>query len=175
MNTSNNLKASRTAALLFALSLSLPALSVAAIPSQPIVNALSDAGIHIVQPRVVDVDGIVILKGKVRDHETALRATAIVRSLGHARVANLLQVAPLPTDAQVQRDVERALLSSRALEGCKFNVRTENGVVTLEGRVREELQRDVASDLVRDVDGVRQVVNHLQERSWREVAALETR
>lgn len=51
-------------------------------------------------------------------------------------------------------------LENADVQGLHFYV--QNGVVTLYGTVRHDLDRELLTDLVRDIPGVRQVRPHLQ-------------
>jgi osmotically-inducible protein OsmY len=50
----------------------------------------------------------------------------------------------------------------RGLDGSQIAVDSENGVVHLTGKVYSELQKDMAVNLVKTVDGVRSVQASLQ-------------
>ena len=111
--------------------------------------------------RAVQVRGIVLLRGETDDPAAAQSASAMAQSLGYARVANLIRVVDKPDDQQIERMAERQL-ATRTLDGCSFHVDSNNGVVTLDGKVRYELQRDLAMALVRNINGVREVRSSLQ-------------
>jgi osmotically-inducible protein OsmY len=107
--------------------------------------------------RAVEVGGIVVLRGRVSDKAAAEQASAIAQSLGYARVANLIQVADVPDDERITRMAERQLGVNRGLDGTQIAVVSNNGVVMLTGKVVNELQKDMAVRLVRNIDGVRSV------------------
>lgn len=115
------------------------------------------AGVAVDGLRVVEVGGIVVLRGRTTDAGTAQQAATIAQSLGYARVANLIQVADAPDDARITRDAERQLAVHRGLDGTQIAVDSTNGVVRLRGKVSSELQKDMAVTLVRNIDGVRAV------------------
>jgi len=77
-------------------------------------------------------------------------------------VANLIQVADVPDDAQIMRTAERRLAVHRGLDGTQIVVDSTNGVVRLSGKVSSEVQKDVAVNLVRKIEGVRAVQMALQ-------------
>jgi len=56
-----------------------------------------------------------------------------------------------------------ALTNHRALDGCRFNVSSSQGVVHVGGHVRHELQKDVALQVVRSVRGVLSVEMELDK------------
>lgn len=103
------------------------------------------------------VDGILILRGRVADRATVARIGEIARQEGFGRVANLLQLTSRPDDNAIERDAERRLSQSRALEGCRFNLDAENGVLTVSAEVERELQKDAVREILRSVEGVREV------------------
>jgi len=103
------------------------------------------------------VDGILILRGRVADQATVAKVAEAARQEGFGRVANLLQLVKLPDDNAIERDAERRLAGSRALEGCRFNLDAKNGVLTVNGEVERELQKDAARQILRNVEGVREV------------------
>lgn len=119
------------------------------------------AGIDISRLEVTEVGGIVVIRGRAVDRAAAETAGAYARSLGYARVANLVQVIEPPDDAKIQRVAERELTIHRSLDGCRFHVETAKGVVTVGGIVRHELQKDVALALLRNIDGVQGVRSSL--------------
>ena len=105
----------------------------------------------------VEIGGIVVLRGRTTDPSLAARAGMLAKNLGYARVANLIQVVTPPDDAAIERTAERQLGFRRALDGCQFHVDSNGGDVTIAGKVNHELQKDVAVNLLRQIDGVRSV------------------
>ena len=88
----------------------------------------------------------------------------MLQSFGYSRVANLIEVITAPDDAAIARLAERRLSMAAALDGCKLRVDSKKGVVTLAGRIHSDLQRQLAVDLIRDMDGVSAVKDNLQTR-----------
>jgi osmotically-inducible protein OsmY len=157
----NNLK-TRAAAVVIAFSLSaIPAFAVQ--PSaHDVTSQLVTAGVTVDGLRAVEVGGIVVLRGRTADRAAAEQASTTAQSLGYARVANLIQVFQAPDDARIERAVERTLSVHRGLDGSQIAVDSTNGIVRLTGKVYSELQKDMAVNLVRTVDGVRSVQASLQ-------------
>jgi osmotically-inducible protein OsmY len=130
-------------------------------PSGPQPNDLTPAfrtavlGVDRLQ--VFEIGGVVVIRGRVAEQSQSEAATQYAKSLGYTRVANLIQLSIVPDDAALERAAERELTIHRSLDGCKFRVNAENGVVSIAGSVRHELQKDVALQLVRNIDGVRAV------------------
>lgn len=126
-------------------------------------QALLDAGLYVDKIKIVPVEGIVIVRGRVPDQESFLRAKDVFQRLSSLRVANLLKVSPVPDDQQIELAAERALHITRTLEGSRLRVHSRDGVVTIVGKVRHELQRDAAVNIVRGVEGVREVQNTIEK------------
>jgi len=107
--------------------------------------------------QVYEVGGIVIIRGRTDDSEKAAEASRIASHLGYTRVANLIQLTSAPDDAVIQRLAERALSRHRSLDGCMLQVDSRHGVVRVAGTVHSELQKQVAVELLKNIDGVRSV------------------
>lgn len=135
------------------------------IPSVDITPQLQRSGLDIDNLRGIEVGGIVILRGRALDADSAARAGAYVSQLGYTRIANLIQIAQPPDDGAIRRDVERKLSLQRSLEGSDIRVVSQKGVVTIAGKVSSELQRDVAVDIARNVNGVRAVKTDLSQQN----------
>jgi osmotically-inducible protein OsmY len=118
---------------------------------------LLGAGLDIDGLQATDVGGIVILRGRTIDAQAAQRAGILAQQLGYNRIANLIQVVEPPDDAKIARLAERKLAMLRSLDGCSLRVDSRRGIVTLAGKVSSELQKDVAVNSVRNIDGVRGV------------------
>jgi len=158
-------KSSLLGAAILAALMCFPTPSKAAdVPSVDITPQLQRAGLDIDNLRGIDVGGIVILRGRAIDADAAVRAGAYVSQLGYARVANLIQVVPPPDDGAIRRNVERKLSLQRSLEGSDIRVQSQKGVVTIAGKC-SELQRDVAVDIARNIDGVRAVKTDLSQQN----------
>jgi osmotically-inducible protein OsmY len=115
------------------------------------------AGLDVNELQAIEVGGIVVLRGVTADRSAAEKAGVVARSLGYARVANLIQIADVPDDARIKRTAERELAEQRGLDGTEIAVDSTNGVVRLWGKVSNELQKDMALSLVRNINGVRSV------------------
>lgn len=124
---------------------------------------LQSAGLAIDGLQAMEVGGIVILRGKAVDAESAQRAGVLAQQLGYKRVANLIQVVETPDDALIERVAERKLAMQRSLDGCRLRVDSRRGVLTINGTVISELQKDVALNAVRNIDGVRAVRSNFSD------------
>jgi osmotically-inducible protein OsmY len=122
----------------------------------------TSAGITVEKLQVFEIGGIVVIRGRATDKAQAEAAGLHAQSLGYARVANLIQVVEPPDDEAIERRAERELTIHRSLDGCKFNVDSEQGILRIGGQVRHELQKDVAMQVLRNIDGVREVQTNLQ-------------
>ena len=120
------------------------------------------AGVEVPDLRAVEVGGIIVLRGNAASPVEAERAGQIARDLGYTRVANLVRVIEPADDASIQRLAERELSRHRGLDGSSIRVKSVRGIVSLAGRVSQELQKDMAITLVRNIDGVRGVTSSLQ-------------
>jgi osmotically-inducible protein OsmY len=139
-----------------------PAARAATVDSVDLTPQFRAAGLNVDALRAVEVGGIVVLRGRTSDRAVAEQAGTLARSFGYQRVANLIQVIEPPDDEAIQRIAERQLGLRRSLDGCKFLVGSNGGVVSLGGQVQYELQKDVAISVVRQIDGVREVKSNFQ-------------
>jgi osmotically-inducible protein OsmY len=113
--------------------------------------------------------GIVSLSGRVRNFVERYRAErAVLRVRGVRGVANDLdvQVAPRPgrTDAQIAAAAATALGLSITIPKDQVKVVVRDGTLTLDGTVEWEYQRKAAARWVRDLEGVKQVINRVTLR-----------
>ena len=146
-----------TAAAIVAILIAIHPAAHAAVPeTTDLTNQFSSAGAAIDRLQVVEIAGIVIIRGRATDRAQAEAVGQEATTLGYTRVANLIQIVK-HDDVQIARAAERELSVHRSLDGCKFRVRSDNGVVHVAGSVQHELQKDVAAQVLRTVDGVRSV------------------
>src|SRR3954447_4868395 len=125
-------------------------LAKATIPDAAIVKAVQDANLRIDGLSATNVGGIVVLKGTA-DAASAQQAAAVVKQLGFARVANLIVTKVAADDETIRREAERQLTLTRALDGCTLHVSCVNGVLRVDGTAYNELQVDVARNVLRNV------------------------
>lgn len=133
-----------------------PAAAAATPPTTDLTAQFRNAGAAVDRLQVSEIAGIVILRGRAADKEQAEVLSRHAASLGYTRVANLIQITP-DNDDQITRAAERELTIHRSLDGCRFTVSADKGVVRVAGSVRHELQKDVAVQLLRSIDGVKSV------------------
>jgi len=123
-----------------------------------------------VKGRQVTVDtrqGVVHLRGKLDSQEAKTAAGEIAKGIeGVKSVKNDLQVVPPAqrkavevNDKDITRQVEQRLTKNPQTK--KVEVRTDAGVVTLTGEVPSITASAKASEMAREVPGVRAVKNQL--------------
>lgn len=138
-----------------------PPARAASAPATDLTQQFVNAGVHVSNLKAVEVGGIVVLRGDTDDAANAALAATTAQTLGYSRVANLIRVVDAPDDAKIERAAERQL-ATRVLDGCTFHVDSEKGVLTVDGKVQYELQKDLAMNILRSIDGVREVRASLQ-------------
>jgi len=77
--------------------------------------------------------------------------------------SNLDTAAPVEfvKDSVLTTKVKTALLQQKGLEGLSIHVNTYKGVVQLSGFVDTDVEKELAGQIARSVDGVQEVVNNL--------------
>jgi osmotically-inducible protein OsmY len=152
------MKRQTTQAAVLAIAITLIATSAFAATPQTtdLTNSFRGAGAAVNALQVYEISGIVIIRGRTTDKAQAEILSNYARNLGYQRVANLVQTVT-DDDASIVRKAEVELSIHRALDGCRFSVQSEHGVVRIAGQVQHELQKDVALAVVRNMDGVRRV------------------
>ncbi|HLH25823.1 MAG TPA: BON domain-containing protein [Chloroflexota bacterium] len=139
-----------------------------------------------VEPRHIGVEverGVVTLTGTVTCCARATAADAATRRVPGVRdVLNRLQVAlpdyQIRSDGEIRRAVDTVLDWDAEVPRESVQARVVSGIVTLEGEVEHEYQREVAERAVRHLRCVRGVVNRIAVKTplprgiRRDVAAL---
>jgi len=64
-------------------------------------------------------------------------------------------------DSVLTAKVKTALIQQQGLQGFEINVTTHNGIVQLSGFVDTDVQKELAGQIARNVDGVVQLVNNI--------------
>jgi len=146
----------------FAVVLLVPAAWAVQPDSKDVTSMFANSGVVVAGLRAVDVGGILVLRGRTADPAQAAAANAYAKSLGYARIANLVQISEPVDDAAIARRVERQLALARGLDGCNIKIDSQDGAVRISGTVQHELQKDFALEVVRNVDGVKSVQSDLQ-------------
>lgn len=144
-------------AILFALLIAFSPIASAASPEALDLTAkFRAAGASLERLQVYEIAGIVLIRGRAEQKSQAEELSRIAQSLGYARVANLVQIVEHKDD-EIARRAEVELSVNRSLDGCRFHVTSEKGNVRVAGMVRHELQKDVAAQVLRNVNGIRSV------------------
>jgi osmotically-inducible protein OsmY len=120
-----------------------------------IVAALHRANVPLEGLTVHNVDGIVLLSGNA-DAAAAGKAVAGINHLGFTRVANLVKTDSFD-DEGIRRAAERQLAQTRSLDGCMLKVSCLRGVIRVSGTVQNELQQDVARNVLHGIEGAHEV------------------
>jgi osmotically-inducible protein OsmY len=112
-------------------------------------------------------DGIVTLTGNVDLYRQKLNAASKIRKTENVQgVRNLIVVSGKNVaDADLTAQLDRKLYYDRLGYGNQFNYVTasvENGVATLNGETRTDVDRDSALALVNNAAGVKDVVNNIK-------------
>ena len=146
-----------TAAAVLALLIAITPVATAASPEAvDLTNKFRAAGATIDRLQVYEIAGVVLIRGRVNEKSQAEAVGRIAQTLGYTRVANLVQVTE-HRDAEIARRAEVELSVNRSLDGCKFQVTSDQGRVRVAGLVKHELQKDVAAQVLKNVDGIQSV------------------
>jgi osmotically-inducible protein OsmY len=115
-------------------------------------------GVVIDKLEVYQISDILLIRGKTGDRSKAEEAGRIATTLGYRRVANLIVVVDdASADAAIVYAGQRRLELEPALEGCRFHVDSNRGVIRLTGRVRRDVQGDLAVEILSKIDGVKEI------------------
>jgi len=110
-------------------------------------------------------DGVVTLTGFVHSYAEKYAAEKAAQGVyGVQALADDIEVKPgsARTDPEIARDAVHAMKINVTVPGEKIKTLVNEGFVTLEGTVDWDFQRRAAESCVRNVAGVRGVVNHLK-------------
>jgi hyperosmotically inducible protein len=114
-------------------------------------------------------EGRVMLTGAVNKAEEKRRAEEIARQTkGTREVFNDIQltdeggVKATATDLTIETKLHVKLLAAKGVSSVNFRLRAVNGVVYLLGLAQSHEELDKILGIVRETDGVRQVVSHMQ-------------
>jgi osmotically-inducible protein OsmY len=111
-------------------------------------------------------DSVVNLTGAVSEWSHRSLAEETVAGLpGVKRVDNKLEVKggqpPETSDVWIHMKVKTTLMFHRNVSGLKTDVEVKHGVVTLHGQASSEAQKELTSEYVKDIDGVKSVKNDM--------------
>ncbi|NPU83842.1 MAG: BON domain-containing protein [Syntrophaceae bacterium] len=116
--------------------------------------------------KVKSMDGIVALTGTVSEESHKSLAQETIAGLpGVKSVDNRLEVkGAAPTansDAWIRDKVKATLLFHRSVIGSKTEINVKDGIVTLGGEATSQAQKDLTTEYVKDVEGVKDVSNEM--------------
>jgi osmotically-inducible protein OsmY len=157
-------------AALAALTIASWACDNASDPSQRVAAALEHERIEGVDLEWEAEEGFLVLEGKVDSESVRSQAGLIAAQAAgrSATVVNALSIDGMDEDAVEDRDAEiqdqltTLVEQDPQLREREIAVEVQNGVVTLKGDVQSNQERTKVEQLVRQLDGVRQVANGLQ-------------
>lgn len=123
-------------------------------------------------------NGIVTLSGTVDNYAQKTEAEKAAKKVtGVKAIAEDLQIGVSPTykktDAEIAESVMNALKWHAAVPEEKIKVKVENGVVTMEGDVEWDYQRNSAKKAVNNLLGVRNVLNFINVKT--KITAFDVR
>lgn len=116
--------------------------------------------------RIESQDGVVTLAGSVSEEAHKSLAQETVKALpGVREVENKLEIkgedAAENPDLWLMTKVKTTLLFHRSVSGLKTKVDVKDGIVTLRGNADSEAQKDLVSEYVKDIEGVKEVKNEM--------------
>lgn len=136
-------------------------------------RSLDQAGLgHDVKVEVDNDKGVVTLNGKVRSQDLKDKAAQVAQAAAPGTiVANQLSVEPVQQEGaarKIESNVDdaiehdyKAALTANHLDDAGIRYKVKNGVLTLEGNVKNAELRQQAESLGASVPNVAQVVNKL--------------
>lgn len=127
---------------------------------------------------VAAADGIVTLTGFVHSYAEKYAAEKTAQSVyGVQALVNDIEVKPgsARTDPEIARDAMHAMQIDVTVPDDKIKTLVNEGFVTLEGIVDWDFQRRSAESCVRNVAGVRGVINHLKIKPGVSAGQVSTR
>lgn len=125
----------------------------------PFLNA-SQIGVA-VKNGVVTLSGTVDMYSKKTAAENAAKRVSGVKAVAED-IEVKLPGSSLRTDAEIAEAVLNALKWHSAIREDKLKIKVEDGLVTLEGEVDWEYQRNSASIVAEDLTGVRGIINNIK-------------
>ena len=116
--------------------------------------------------KIQSINGVVTLTGTVSEESHKSLAQETVASLPRVKsVENKLEVKgerPAEnSDAWLITKVKTTLLFHRSVSGFKTEVNVKDGIVTLQGEVTSQAQKDLTTEYAKDVEGVKDVNNEM--------------
>ena len=107
-------------------------------------------------------DGSISLEGEVPwDFQRQLAKKAVREVPGVKRVLNMIKVEPKAAPMDLKAQIEEALKRSAEVHAKDIVVESDNGVVTLRGKVRSWAEKDEAAKAAWRAPGIREVRNYI--------------
>ena len=131
--------------------------------AQDAINALNRALPTVSQSIKVTVrDGSISLEGEVPwDFQRQLAKKAVREVPGVKRVLNMIKVEPKAAPMDLKAQIKEALKRSAEVHAKDIVVESDNGVVTLRGKVRSWAEKDEAAKAAWRAPGIREVRNYI--------------
>jgi len=109
-------------------------------------------------------NGIATLSGSVDTIQARNRAAELAQTIKGVRaVVNDVSVTPVRrSDAELQRDVEWALINDPATDSYEVAVDAKDGLVTLKGQVDSWQEKQLVERVVEGVRGVKEIRNRIE-------------
>jgi len=115
--------------------------------------------------KISSTDGVVTLSGDVYNDTHKPMAQDVVEALpGVKSVDNRIEVKGEPTansDTWVSMKVKTALVFHSNVNAHKTEIYVKDGIVTLKGEAASQAQKELTSEFVKDVEGVKEVKNEM--------------
>jgi hyperosmotically inducible protein len=117
-------------------------------------------------------DGVVTLRGKATSQAQKDLTTEYVKDVEGVKDVKNEMVVSVPSektqtagdeidDASITALVKMTLLSHRSTSALNTSVTTKNGEVTLSGKAKNAAEKDLATKLAKDINGVKGVTNRM--------------
>ena len=133
---------------------------------------LGEKGLSSLSINVVTKDGVVTLSGKIDTNAHSDLAVSVAKQVNGVKgvVNNLLvdaaahqSVGEYVDDASITAAVKAKILKEKGLSTLNISVETKDNVVTLTGKTDSPEHTQLATRVAKRVNGVKSVVNKLQE------------
>jgi osmotically-inducible protein OsmY len=118
-------------------------------------NASTEAQKDLTTEYAKDVEGVKIVKNEMKTPTAAMKPGKT--DLGE----KVDSIGEIIDDASITALVKSTLLFHRSTSALNTTVETKDGVVNLGGTIKNEAEKDLATKLVSDVQGVKKVVNNM--------------
>jgi len=112
--------------------------------------------------KISSKEGVVTLSGDVLDESHKPMAQDTVEALpGVKSVTNTIVIKNEKSDTWVKMKIQTALVFHSNVNAHKTEVYVKNGVVTLKGKALSPAQKELTTEYVKDVEGVKKVNNEM--------------